>query len=154
MLVHLAKCCNPVPGDPIIGYTSRGRGVTVHTADCPTIYQVEAERLLPVRWKGSGEPKPFPARIHILCENKRGVLAKIASALDEAGVNIDSGSFHSHVDGRTEIEMVIEVADITQLIFIQDKLRKVESVLEVSRATAQTAPPIPQPGAPARVVLQ
>ena len=136
VLVRFAKCCNPVPGDPIVGYISRGRGVAVHTADCPTIYQVEPERLLPVYWEGSDEAQPFPARIHILCENKRGVLAKIAASLDEAGVNIDSGSFKSHVDGRTEIEMLVEVSDVAQLIFIQDKLRKVEGVLDVSRMTS------------------
>ena len=133
MLVRFAKCCNPVPGDPIIGYISRGRGVAVHTADCPTISQMEPERLLPVYWEGGDEAKPFPARIHIICKNERGMLAKIASALDDAGVNIDSGSFRSLVDGNTEIEMVIEVSDVAQLLFTLDKLRKVENILDVSR---------------------
>lgn len=135
MLVRFAKCCSPVPGDPIVGYISRGRGVSVHTADCPTIYQVEPERLLPVYWEGGDEAKPFPAKIHILCKNERGLLAKIAAALDEGGVNIDSGEFRSLVDGNTEIEMRIEVSDIAQLLYIQDRLRKVENVLDVSRAT-------------------
>ena len=133
ILIRFAKCCNPVPGDPIIGYTSRGRGVAVHTANCPTISQMEPERLLPVYWEGGEEDAPFPARIHILCNNTRGVLAKIAAALDSGGVNIDSGTIRSQVDGRTEMEMLIEVADLVQLIFIQDKLRKVSDVLEVSR---------------------
>ncbi len=135
MLVRLAKCCNPVPGDPIIGYISRGRGVAVHTADCPTISQMEPERLLSVYWEGGDEAKPFPARIHMLCFNKRGVLAKVAGALDETGVNIDSGSFRSQVDGRTEMELVIEVSDVAQLLFTLDRLRKVEGVVEVSRMT-------------------
>ena len=136
MLIRFAKCCNPVPGDPIIGYTSRGRGVAVHTANCPTINQMEPERLLPVHWEGSKEDAPFPARIHIWCKNTKGVLAKIAAALDSGGVNIDSGTIRSHVDGRTEMELMIEVADLVQLIFIQDKLRKVDNVLEVARMTS------------------
>ena len=135
MLIRFAKCCNPVPGDSIIGYTSRGRGITVHTADCPTINQMEPERLLPVYWEGSQEDAPFPARIHIWCKNARGMLAKIATALDSGGVNIDSGAIRSHVDGRTELELLIEVSNLVQLIFIQDKLRKIENILEVSRMT-------------------
>ncbi|MDL2266601.1 bifunctional (p)ppGpp synthetase/guanosine-3',5'-bis(diphosphate) 3'-pyrophosphohydrolase [Desulfovibrio sp. OttesenSCG-928-G15] len=136
MLVRFAKCCNPVPGDPIIGYISRGRGVAVHTADCPTISQMEPERLLPVFWEGSEEGQPFPARIHILCQNQKGALAKLTATLDKVGVNIDSGSFRSLVDGHTEIEMVIEVSDIVQLLYTLDQLRKVENVLEVSRMTS------------------
>ena len=139
MLIRFAKCCNPVPGDPIIGYTSRGRGITVHTADCPTINQMEPERLLPVYWEGSQEDAPFPARIHIWCKNARGMLAKIATALDDGGVNIDSGAIRSQVDGRTEMELLIEVSNLVQLIFVQDKLRKIENVLEVSRMTSPDA---------------
>ena len=142
MLVRFAKCCTPVPGDPIVGYISRGRGVAVHKADCPTIYQVEPERLLSVYWEGGDEAKPFPAKIHILCRNTRGVLARIAGALDEAGVNIDSGEIRSLVDGNSEIIMSIEVSDIAQLLYTQDMLRKVDNVLDVSRVTSGASPDI------------
>jgi GTP pyrophosphokinase len=136
MLVRFARCCNPVPGDAVIGYISRGRGVAVHTADCPTVSRMEPERLLPVYWEGSGEAQPFPARIHMLCKNERGALAKIAGILENSGVNIDSGNFRSNVDGRTEMEMLIEVADIAQLLLTMDRLHKLDAVLEVSRMTA------------------
>jgi GTP pyrophosphokinase len=136
ILVRFAKCCNPVPGDPIVGYISRGRGVAVHTADCPTVSQMEPERLLPVYWDGGGQSEPFPARIRLICQNVRGVMAKIAALLEANGVNIDSGQFRSTVDGRTEIEMVIEIGDVAQLLQIIEKLRKVEHVLEVSRITS------------------
>jgi GTP pyrophosphokinase len=138
-LVRFATCCSPVPGDPIVGYISRGRGVAVHTADCPTISHMEAERLLPVYWEGSEETQSFPARIHILGENRRGVLAKIAGALDFSGVNIDSGAIRSLVDGRSAIELVIEVSDVAQLLLALDRLRKVEHVVEVSRVTSAAA---------------
>ena len=139
MLVRFAQCCRPVPGDPIIGYISRGRGVAVHTANCPTISHMEAERLLPVYWEGSEEGQPFPVRIHILGENRRGVLAKIADALDASGVNIDSGNFHSLVDGHSAMEMLIEVSDVAQLLLTLDRLRKLEHVIEVSRMTDSSA---------------
>ena len=87
-------------------------------------------------WEGSDEAQSFKAKIHILCKNERGLLAKIAGALDEAGVNIDSGEFRSQVDGSSEIVMQIEVSDIAQLLFTQDKLRKVENVYDVSRVTS------------------
>ncbi|MDR2162050.1 MAG: bifunctional (p)ppGpp synthetase/guanosine-3',5'-bis(diphosphate) 3'-pyrophosphohydrolase [Desulfovibrio sp.] len=139
ILVRFAKCCNPVPGDPIVGYISRGRGVAVHTAHCPTISQMEPERLLPVYWEGGDQGDPFPARIRLLCQNTPGVMARIASTLETDGVNIDSGQFRSTVDGRSEIEMVIEVGDIAQLFQIIEKLGKLEHVLEVSRMTSAGA---------------
>jgi GTP pyrophosphokinase len=136
MLVRFAGCCNPVPGDAVIGYISRGRGVAVHTADCPTVIRMEPERLLSVHWEGSDEAPPFPARIHVLCRNERGALARIAATMENSGVNIDSGNFRSSVDGRTELEMRIEVADVAQLLLIMDRLHKLEAVIEVSRMTA------------------
>ena len=139
VLIRFAKCCNPLPGDPIIGYISRGRGVAVHTANCPTISQMEPERLMPVYWEGSDEATAFQARIHIICRNERGALAKITAALDAAGVNIDSGAIRSHVDGRTEMEMVIEVSDLVQLLSTIGRLQKIDSVIEVSRMTTPNA---------------
>ncbi|MDR2124107.1 MAG: bifunctional (p)ppGpp synthetase/guanosine-3',5'-bis(diphosphate) 3'-pyrophosphohydrolase [Desulfovibrio sp.] len=136
MLVRFAGCCNPVPGDAVIGYISRGRGVAVHTADCPMVSRMEPERLISVYWAGSGEAQPFPARIRVLCKNERGTLAKIAGVMELSGVNIDSGSFRSNVDGRTELEMLIEVADIAQLLLTIDRLHKLDTVLEVARITA------------------
>jgi GTP pyrophosphokinase len=141
MLVRFAGCCNPVPGDAVIGYISRGRGVAVHTADCPMVSRMEPERLISVHWAGSGEAQPFPARIRVLCKNERGVLAKIAGVMEHSSVNIDSGSFRSNVDGRTELEMLIEVADVAQLLLTMDRLHKLDTVLEVSRMTAGCADP-------------
>ncbi len=136
LLMRFAKCCSPVPGDPIVGYISRGRGVTVHTADCVTVQAMEPERLLAVYWEGGEKSPPFPARIRMVSQNVRGVLAKIATALDAEQINIDSGTIRSNVDGRSEMEMLIEVTDLAQLYRILDKLRKVESVMEVSRVTS------------------
>ena len=136
LLVRFAKCCNPLPGDAIVGYISRGRGVTVHTIDCPTIQSSEAERLISVYWKGGEQSAPFPARVKLISNNTRGVLAKVATALDGEGVIIDSGQIRSTVDGKSEIELLIEVRDVAMLYRTIDKLRKIENILDVIRAGA------------------
>ena len=80
VLMRFAKCCNPVPGDPIIGYISRGLGVSVHRADCPNVANMEPERLISVHWDGA-EEKPYEAGIFIIARNEHGVLALVAQVL-------------------------------------------------------------------------
>lgn len=132
---RFAKCCNPVPGDHIIGYISRGRGITIHTADCPAILSAEPERLLTISWDGSLE-KPFPTRVNIISHNIKGVLYEVAGILMQEGINIDSGNMRSNVDGKSEIELVIEVKDTVQLYQVMSMLRKINTVLEVRRSMA------------------
>ncbi len=134
ILTQLAKCCNPVPGDQIIGFSSRGRGVIVHRSDCPHVTTMEPERLLTVVWEGREDNSaPFPARIKVVFVNQRGMLAKIAAAIDTEGGNIDSGHLRSTVDGKSEFETIVEVSDLVHLYRIVGILRKVESVFEVQR---------------------
>ncbi len=135
VLVRFAKCCNPLPGDPIIGYISRGRGVTVHTSDCPALAEMEPERLLPVYWDGQ-EDKPYPARIRIVAKNEKGVLASVASLLNEEGVNIDGANIHTSLDGRAEMDLIIEVRNAADLYRLLERLRALPPVLEVARASA------------------
>lgn len=141
LLVHFGKCCNPVPGDPIIGYISRGRGLVVHTTNCSSVQHVEAERLMPVYWEGTDDESlhPFIARIKATCENKGGVFGLIGVELSKEGVNIDSGQFNSNVDGRSILEMFIEVTDLAHLYRAMDKIRKVDGVIEVERMTSDDA---------------
>jgi GTP pyrophosphokinase len=134
VMVRYAKCCNPVPGDPIVGYISRGRGVTVHTSDCPTIQEMEPERLIAVQWEGGEESTPYPARIRILAKNAKGVLGIVATALAEANVNIESGSVRSLMDNTAELDFVVDVKDAAHLYQVIDRLRALESVEEVSRS--------------------
>lgn len=134
VLVRFAQCCTPVPGDPIIGYISRGRGVTIHSQDCPNVANMEPERLLDVHWEGE-EERPYPARMRILCRNQRGVLAEVSALLAKEGVNIDSGQFSSTPDGLTEMEFMVEVKNASHLYSAMDKLRRLASVREVVRLT-------------------
>lgn len=135
VLVRFAGCCHPVPGDAIVGYISRGRGITVHTSDCKSVPTMEPERLIPVYWEGY-EGKPYPARIHVLAKNVKGVMGEISVLLANNNINIDSGSLRSLVDGKTEIDLTIEVSDVAQLYQILQDIRQLDVVLEVNRVTS------------------
>ena len=135
MMVRIAHCCNPVPGDSIVGFISRGRGVIVHTATCPNIQEMEPDRLVSVQWDGH-ETQPFPVRIHIMARNQKGSLADIAIVLRDEDVNIDGCLLQALVDGRSEMEMVVQVRDVAHLYHVIDRLRHLPSVMEVLRKTA------------------
>ncbi|MFO7726773.1 MAG: bifunctional (p)ppGpp synthetase/guanosine-3',5'-bis(diphosphate) 3'-pyrophosphohydrolase [Desulfonatronovibrio sp.] len=132
VLVRFAHCCNPLPGDPIIGYISRGRGVTIHTTDCHNVPEMEPERLIEVYWESEAD-KSFPTKIKIICDNKKGVLAKISALLTKEDVNIDSGSFKSNVDGKSELSFTLMVNDSSHLYSSIAKVRKLKEVVEVTR---------------------
>jgi GTP pyrophosphokinase len=121
-----------------MGYISRGRGVIVHTHDCPNLKRLEPERLIPVSWEGQ-EDKPYPAKIAILAHNKKGVLAKISNILSDDGVNIDAGTFNSNVDGRTEIVLTVEVKDSDHLYRSIVHIQKLPEVIEVKRMVEEAA---------------
>ena len=134
VLVRFASCCNPLPGEPIIGYITRGRGVTVHRIDCHNVKNFEDERLIGVNWEGV-EEKPYPAKIRIKCLNKTGMLGKICSMLAEQNVNIDSGSFESKVDGTSVLEFTVEVKDLDQLYSALSKVKALKAVQEALRVS-------------------
>ncbi|WP_291321912.1 bifunctional (p)ppGpp synthetase/guanosine-3',5'-bis(diphosphate) 3'-pyrophosphohydrolase [Desulfonatronospira sp.] len=132
VLVRFARCCNPLPGDPIVGYISRGRGVTIHTTECANCQEMEPERKLEVSWAGETD-KDFPAKIKMLCQNRKGVLAKISGLLTKEDVNIDAGTFKSNVDGKTEVVLTVMVQDSKHLYSTIEKLRRLSEVQEVMR---------------------
>lgn len=133
VLTRYAQCCNPLPGDPIIGYISRGLGVTIHTQDCPNVANMEVDRLIDVSWSADEQPKVLPARIRVICRNQQGMLGQVCTLLGKEGVNIDSGGFTSTLDGKSEMDFLIEVKTTSQLYAIIEKLRKLDAVHEVAR---------------------
>jgi len=134
-LIHFAKCCKPVPGDQVVGFISRGRGVIVHTADCPHVQTLESERLISVNWNNE-ESKPFPAQICITGRNTKGLLADISMVLVQQDVNIDALEVSSTVDGRSQMNFTVEVRDAAHLYKTIDKLRAVANVTEVRRGSS------------------
>ncbi|MEG2140372.1 MAG: TGS domain-containing protein, partial [Bilophila sp.] len=136
MLVRFARCCSPVPGDSIVGFVSRGRGVIVHTASCANILDLEPDRLVSVQWDGH-ENQPFPVRIHLISHNEKGSLADIALVLRDEDVNIETCHLQSQLDGRCETDMLVHVRDVAHLYHVIDKLRHLPSVMEVLRRTSE-----------------
>lgn len=136
VLIRFAKCCNPVPGDPIIGYISRGKGVTVHTVDCPNTSNMEPERLLNISWENE-QDRLYSAKIRILCKDEPGMLSRIASKLSAQEVNIDSGNFRSNVDGNSELVFIIGVRDSKHLYKTLDVISAIPHVIEAVRVTTR-----------------
>lgn len=134
-LIHFARCCNPVPGDAVVGFISRGRGVIIHTLDCPNVQNLEPERLISANWSNQ-ESKPFPAKIHLIGKNEKGLLASLTRALYEQDINIDFLQVYSMVDGRAEMDFTVEVRDAVHLYQSIEKLRGVPGVVEVSRGSS------------------
>lgn len=132
---RISKCCNPVPGDKIVGFITKGRGISVHRADCPNIEEdAEENRLIEVQWD-SKETTSYPADIQIRAIDRSGLVAAIAMKLSEMDVSLLS------IDGRTAkdktvlIKMSIEINDIKQLENILREIKKVKSVMDAYRVT-------------------
>ena len=136
VLIRFAQCCQPVPGDPIVGYISRGRGVIVHTADCHNVQQFAQNRLVNVSWASEAN-KVFPASVKLICKNEKGILAEVSDLLARENVNIDSGHFHSAVDGKTQILLNVEVNDSSHLYRTIEKLSQLDNIYEAIRSTGK-----------------
>jgi GTP pyrophosphokinase len=135
VLVRLARCCNPVPGDVIVGYITRGRGVSVHRADCTNILnnREEYERMIEVDWDIAGG-NLYRVPIEISCVDRAGILTEILMVASEAKVNASSVTARAHKNKLATITMSLEVGDLTQLENIMSKMRKIKDVYSVQRA--------------------
>ena len=137
--VRLAKCCNPIPGDEISGYITRGRGVTVHRADCPNILNAAAdvERMIEVSWsKSSGQL--YNVELEIVCEDKSGVLAELIAV--PAAMDLNLHSIHAvpnKYNKTSTVNLGVEVTNAEQVAALMNKLRRVEHVYSVARPMAR-----------------
>ena len=135
ILIRFSKCCNPVPGDEIVGYITKGRGVSIHQKDCPNVSDLmnEQERFIEVEWNSQAK-ESYNADVEIRATDRKGLLAEVTAIIDENKVNINS--FHSRTtkDKTAIINFILEINDIDQLNKLIRKFRKIEGVLEVFRA--------------------
>ncbi len=132
LLTRLARCCSPVPGDSIIGYITRGTGITVHRVDCPNIIaEDERERLVPVEW---GKTRlAYPANVRVEAWDRDGLLRDVATVVAEDKINMSSVSAISHPDNTCTIRATLEITDIKKLGRILSKLEGLRGVLGVER---------------------
>jgi GTP diphosphokinase / guanosine-3',5'-bis(diphosphate) 3'-diphosphatase len=133
LLVFRAKCCNPIPGDDIIGYVTRGRGVAVHTRTCPNVQNLlyQTERRIPVEW-GGGNTATFPVELLIRAKDRSGLLAEVTAVISDAGSNIRQ--LESRPDRQNaRVEASLEISDKKQLETIVTNIRRISGVYGVER---------------------
>ena len=132
-LVRLSHCCNPVPGDKIVGYVSRGRGVSVHCVDCPNVKNMEPERLIEAKWDDVISQN-FLASMKIYCENKGGILAAVTTIISNMKISITGAFARSDNDnGTAEITVMLEVKSTDQVEDVIKKLKTLPEVIDVHR---------------------
>ncbi len=135
LLTSIAKCCNPVPGDEIIGYITRGRGATVHRTDCPNIFRLrERERLVRVSW---GEPKrTYPVSVRVKAYDRDGLARDVSNLIANEGINmglVQAGVDHGAKLSMAVLELILEVRDVDQLTRVLTRIEALPNVLEVNR---------------------
>jgi GTP pyrophosphokinase len=132
VLVRYAKCCNPLAGDPIVGFITRGRGVTVHTRDCQKALDLDPDRRVDVEWDAKVKA-PRPVSLQVVCADRPGLLATISQAFSESGVNISQAHCRATDDHKAVNTFQFQVADLEQLKNVIRTLQKISGVFSVER---------------------
>ena len=134
VVVNYARCCRPIPGDPILGFLSAGRGIVVHTEDCPNVvrYRKHPDQWIDVQWERDIKGV-FPVSIRVEVRNQRGVLASVAAAISEQDANIDTVNFDDRDGQYTAMDFTLEVRDRVHLARIMRRVRALESVVRINR---------------------
>jgi GTP pyrophosphokinase len=143
IMVKLARCCNPVPGDPVVGYITRGNGISVHRIDCPNVLSNNPEeqaRLIPVTWDVATD-NVYKANILIQTVDKPGMMVDIMMAISENKININNVSSHSNKDKVATIHMGLDISNTGQLDAIMSRIKRIQGVYRVERVTAGMAEP-------------
>lgn len=136
VMVRMAKCCNPVPGDDIIGYITRGHGVSIHRCDCPSMGHSpeDLERMIEVSWDGSSG-ESFHVGIDIQAYDRAGILMEVMAVLSELKITITNINAKVQEDTKNvSINLVVDIRDISQLDFVMTKLRRIREVYTVQRS--------------------
>ena len=144
LLVYRARCCNPIRGEEIIGYVTRGKGVAVHARSCPNVQNLlyESDRRIQVEWAplpgdsgvdGAPKPQTYPVKLTVLCDDRAGMLKEFTAIISDEGTNIRSSSSEASDDGGAVVDFVVENVDLRHLNRLVDKLRRVPGVHDVQR---------------------
>jgi len=134
LLVRFAQCCHPIPGDPIIGYITRGKGVTVHLSSCVTIvHEKDVDRLIDVEWEGAAQ-RTYPIAIRLDAYDRTGLLSDITNVVAEQKVNILAAHVETRPDHTATVSATLQVASVAQLARILSRLEQLKDVYSVQRA--------------------
>jgi GTP pyrophosphokinase len=133
MAVHFARCCHPLPGEEIVGFITRGRGVTVHTAGCSAVMESDPHRRVEVSWQDGGQA-PRAVKIDVSCIDRPGLLAAISAAITGAEVNIARAQVRTFPDQKALNTFEVMITDSKQLKRVLASIAKVKGVYKATRA--------------------
>ena len=131
-MVRYAGCCNPLPGDKVVGFITRGRGVTIHTSDCKNVMDGDPYRKVEVEWDSTKEYS-YPVRLRIECEDKRGLLAEISSSISSKEANITNARVNATEGKKAVCTFEVEIHDLNHLKKVIKDLEKIKGVSRVER---------------------
>ena len=134
-LVKLSKCCNPVPGDEIIGYITKGRGVSVHRTDCVNVKELfeEEARIIEVKWYDENKKSSYTVDIEIFANDRQGLLADIITEISNQKTKLIAVNSRANKEKIAITDVTVEVENLEELNKVQKALRKIDSVYEVNR---------------------
>jgi GTP pyrophosphokinase len=136
LMVFRARCCNPIRGEKIVGYITRGKGVSVHSAACSNVLNLlyDPERRIAVEWAKGADGTPYTVRLTIQVEDRKGILADVSSKI--AGINTNIRNVEATVDDQMgRIDMTVEISDVKHLQKVIKSLRSIAGVVDVERAS-------------------
>lgn len=141
LAVHFSKCCNPVPGDEIVGFVTRGRGISIHRTDCINMMnlpELERARLIDAEWQtpeGEAGSQKYMAEIKMFANNRTGIMVDVTRIFTERGIDIQTMTARTNKQGKATFSLMFEVGGKEELRSLVEKLRQVEGVLDIERAT-------------------
>ena len=140
LLVYRARCCNPIRGEEIIGYVTRGKGVAVHARSCPNVQNLlyESDRRIAVEWSrvgddSAGKPQRYPVKITVFCDDRTGMLKEMTAVISDDNTNIRGVEIRQDENGEAIVDFVVEAEDVRHLNRMVLGLRRVEGVRAVQR---------------------
>ena len=136
VMVFRAKCCNPIRGEKIVGYITRGKGVSVHSASCPNVLNLmfDPERRIDVEWDSAGtDQAPYTVRLTMQVEDRKGMLAEISAKVSDINTNITNMEARTGDDQQARIDMTVEIRDVKHLEKVIKSIKGVQGVLGVER---------------------
>ncbi len=141
LLVYRARCCNPIRGEEIVGYVTRGKGVAVHARSCPNVQNLlyESDRRIQVEWAeapsdtSTNKAQTYPVKLMVLCDDRTGMLKEFTAIISDEGTNIRSVDTKGAADGSAVVDFIIEIVDLRQLNRLIQGLRRVPGVRDVQR---------------------
>src|ERR1700720_1009100 len=135
LLVYRARCCNPIRGEAIVGYVTRGKGVAVHALNCPNVMNLmyEPERKIDVEWaQDDGTPSAYPVKLTVFCDDRFGMLKQITAVISDTKTNIRNIEARTN-NGQANVDIVLDIADLKHLENIVNGVRKIPGVHDVQR---------------------